>query len=309
MDEGVRCTLCGSSETIPRFETFDRLLDLPGAWRYAACRACGAVFLHPQPAWSHRAAHYAPAYRGYDRLASQPARLQRGSMAYGLRKRLRIVERHVQGGRLLDAGCAGGDFVAVAQATGRWQAMGLERVAALAAAARRDHGAAIVEGDLSAAGLAQDTFDALTLWTALEHMDDPSRALREAARLLRPGGVLVIRTIAPHGWGQKLFGACWAGFDAPRVLFLFPPATLAALLNETGFTVLEVSSTFHEFHPYVWSWRNGCAARLPAGSARRMLTALAASWPVRLLTAPYFLLQTALGGNGYYTVVAAKGKT
>ena len=44
----------------------------------------------------------------------------------------------------------------------------------------------------------RDAFDLVTIHQVLHYLDDPATAIREAARLLRPGGRLVIVDFAPH---------------------------------------------------------------------------------------------------------------
>ena len=185
MAERIPCPLCGGHESDVQLSTHDRLLDLPGQYDYVRCRACGLTYVHPQPAWPERKVHYALAYRGYHRLESEPSELQRLSMAYGLHKRCRIVAKYVHGGRLLDVGCGGGDFVGWVRAHRGWEAYGLERVAQMARAARKRYGPRIVLGDSLQLGFASAFFDVVTLWTVLEHVTDPAQCLRECARVLR----------------------------------------------------------------------------------------------------------------------------
>lgn len=58
-------------------------------------------------------------------------------------------------------------------------------------------------------------FDAATLQMVLHYAEDPAAALAEAARLLRPGGLLLVIDLAPHGRGELLAGMAhlWPGFD------------------------------------------------------------------------------------------------
>jgi ubiquinone/menaquinone biosynthesis C-methylase UbiE/DNA-binding HxlR family transcriptional regulator len=53
-------------------------------------------------------------------------------------------------------------------------------------------------GDLFAPPVERDAFDLVTMHQVLHYLDDPARAIREAARLLRPSGRLVIVDFAPH---------------------------------------------------------------------------------------------------------------
>jgi demethylmenaquinone methyltransferase/2-methoxy-6-polyprenyl-1,4-benzoquinol methylase/ArsR family transcriptional regulator len=54
------------------------------------------------------------------------------------------------------------------------------------------------QGDIYALPVARDAADLVVLHQVLHYLDDPSRALREAARILRPGGKLVVVDFAPH---------------------------------------------------------------------------------------------------------------
>ena len=53
-------------------------------------------------------------------------------------------------------------------------------------------------GDLYAPPVERDAFDLVTMHQVLHYLEDPQLAIREAARLLRPSGRLVIVDFAPH---------------------------------------------------------------------------------------------------------------
>jgi len=54
------------------------------------------------------------------------------------------------------------------------------------------------QGDLYDLPLANDSFDVVILHQVLHVLDDGARAIREAARVLRPGGRLLVIDFAPH---------------------------------------------------------------------------------------------------------------
>ncbi len=54
------------------------------------------------------------------------------------------------------------------------------------------------QGDVYALPVERDSYDLVLVHQVLHYLDDPQRALREAARALRPGGRLVVVDFAPH---------------------------------------------------------------------------------------------------------------
>jgi ubiquinone/menaquinone biosynthesis C-methylase UbiE/Fe2+ or Zn2+ uptake regulation protein len=58
--------------------------------------------------------------------------------------------------------------------------------------------AQVRQGDLFAPPVERDSFDLITMHQVLHYLDEPGAAIREAARLLRPSGRLVIVDFAPH---------------------------------------------------------------------------------------------------------------
>jgi ubiquinone/menaquinone biosynthesis C-methylase UbiE len=54
------------------------------------------------------------------------------------------------------------------------------------------------QGDIYAAPIEPDSYDLVIMHQVLHYLDDPLRAIREAARALRPGGRLLIVDFAPH---------------------------------------------------------------------------------------------------------------
>jgi len=74
-------------------------------------------------------------------------------------------------------------------------------------------------------------FDAATLQMVLHYAEDPAAALAEAARLLRPDGLLVVIDLAPHGRQEVLSGLAhrWPGFDDAAMAGWFGAAGCAPL--------------------------------------------------------------------------------
>ena len=59
-------------------------------------------------------------------------------------------------------------------------------------------GADLRQGDVYSPPLERRSFDLVVIHQVLHFLDDPARAIREAARLLAPGGRMLIVDFAPH---------------------------------------------------------------------------------------------------------------
>ncbi len=99
----------------------------------------------------------------------------------------------------------------------------LDRSPAMLAAARtRLEGVTNVtfrEGELEALPLDDDTVDLAILSLVLHHVPEPARALAEVARVLRPGGRLVLVDMREHDRVEfaEEMGHQWPGFDPGRL--------------------------------------------------------------------------------------------
>jgi ArsR family transcriptional regulator len=116
-----------------------------------------------------------------------------------------------------DLGCGTGQVsAALAPFVGRVIAVDAS-AAMLQAAKKRLHDFDNVDlrrGELEALPIDDDRLDATTLMLVLHHVPEPERALAEVARVLKPGGRLVVVDMLPHdreSYRQQM-GHVWLGF-------------------------------------------------------------------------------------------------
>jgi SAM-dependent methyltransferase len=106
-----------------------------------------------------------------------------------------------------------------------------------------------------------ERFGAIVFWHSLEHLPAPSRALRRAAELLLPGGVMVIAVPNAGSLQAKVFGDDWLALDLPRHLVHLPADALLGRLTELGLQVERVSHV--RGGQVVIGWLHGMVAKLP----------------------------------------------
>lgn len=192
------------------------------------CGECELGRTHPVPA--DLSPYYGDAYYGGRHGATD---------AWCTRRRLRWIERMAADGvprRLLDVGCGEGSLLRAAARSG-WQVAGVEREPAPAFAVGLEMHARladVTEGE---------AFGCVTFWHSLEHLPDPVGEVSRAARLLAPGGVLLIAVPDAGGLQSGLFQHNWLHLDVPRHLTHFTSRSLERMVMAAG---LRVERRWHQ---------------------------------------------------------------
>jgi SAM-dependent methyltransferase len=163
----------------------------------------------------------------------------------------------------------------------------------------------VITGTLEDACLPAASIDTALLAHTAEHLPSPSRTFAELRRVVKPGGAVVLWLPNADSWAARLLGDWWIGYDAPRHLYDFTPATLARMLRQSGFALQSIR---HEWIGLEWSW----ALRLRLRQRRpesRLNGILAALHPVltAALTPPAALAVLAHRG-GRIRVVARRSE-
>ena len=251
------CHICG---TIAR-EVFSK-----NGYNIHTCPSCSLRFVHPIP--EDTSSVYQKGYFvdksgehnfGYTDYDSDKEPMRDVFVSY-----LRRIEDMVKGQNVFDVGAATGYFLDVARDHG-WQTSGIE-ISDYAGTVAKEKGHDVVVGsfdDVDVAGM----YDVVTMWDVIEHVKDPRAVIEKVASILKKGGVLAINTPNVSSMYARLMRKAWHMYIPPEHLFYFSPKTIRKLLEESGFSVLEIKTIgkkfslayifgilYHWQHLSVWKW-------------------------------------------------------
>jgi 2-polyprenyl-3-methyl-5-hydroxy-6-metoxy-1,4-benzoquinol methylase len=231
----VACPACGTADGRQR-------------WRkdqvdFLECPSCRTVYVSPRPSPAVLDEHYRTSenYKYWTEVifpASEDAR--RAKIFAPRAERVVEIARRVgaEGGVLVDVGAGFGTFCEEVARLGAF-----ERVIALEpephlAAACRSKGLEVVEAPVESASLPVERVDVVTNFEVIEHLFDPASFVEQCARLLSPGGLLVLTCPNGQGFDVEVLGE-QSGTVAAEHLNYFNPDSLGGLLERCGFEVVE----------------------------------------------------------------------
>jgi len=231
------CPLCGAMER--------NLLFLRDQWGIVECAACGMVFIGSALAYDVQARDHDWADEHAKEFARrkerQPVMLYLSRVLRPLRpdtngRMLSQTLRCSRGGKLVDFGCGDGGFLALAAK--HFEVTGIElSPRGVELTRQRVPGGKILEGPVTEVAereLPANAFDVVTQFGYIEHEWYPLAGMRAAQRVLKPGGVTVMKTPNYASWNRHIRGVDWCGYHIPGHCNYFTPRTLRMLLRKAG---------------------------------------------------------------------------
>lgn len=222
--ERVVCPLCGESACLP--------LHKEEGWQMVRCSTCRFIYLNPRPTEEALARFY----QSYLPEAGPSVEDWKEMMAPVFKRAADLIERYQKGGRLLDVGAGFGFFLAEMKGRG-WDVSGVEISRRAIEYAKGVLGIELQMGPLEEIGFREDQFDVVSGFYVIEHLPRPMVFLREVHRILKPGGLLLLRY--PHTTPIKgllhLFGIKNRLYDLPAHLSDFSPEMVQRCLEAAGF--------------------------------------------------------------------------
>jgi len=233
-----RCTICGGKDLALVFPVVDHFLSKEH-FNIAQCRTCGLWATHPVPPPDQLSKYYeSPEYLSHaDRPRGVLSRIYGAVRNRAIRGKHRLMSRHVPKGRVLDMGCGTGEFLAYLNSRG-YQVEGVEPSLRAREQAIASHGLRVLPALEHLPH--QEHYQAITLWHVLEHMPNLRDTMKRLYALLADRGVLIIAVPDRESWDAQHYGPLWAAWDVPRHVHHFRRKDVARLLEEHGFSLLEV---------------------------------------------------------------------
>lgn len=158
------------------------------------------------------------------------------------------------GGRVLNAGCGEGLYAPLIEQYGGVRAIvNMDLHTPRIARSRADRRHRDSQGSLDALPFADRAFDAVVCTEVLEHVPADRDAVAELARVLKPGGTLLVSVPTPP-----------APFDPAHVREGYTLPELTALLSSAGFEPMGSGFCLHGVMRATyraWQWQHGVARR------------------------------------------------
>ena len=200
------------------------------------CLACGFIYQNPRPSEEERL----NSYQQYLPQGAEEIEAWGRMMAPVFRKGADLIERYIPRGRLLDVGTGYGFFPALMQLRG-WNVTGLEVSPTGVHYGRKRWGLRMLPQPWERASLQEKEFDVVTAFYVIEHLPDPLAFLREVHRIVKPGGMILLRY--PHTTPIKDILSCMRIknhlYHLPFHLCDFSPMSMHRVLGKTGFTKIK----------------------------------------------------------------------
>ena len=234
MNDMKTCPWCGN----PTEKSYIRLKDYflsQEDFEVFECEHCHLLFTDPRPTPDKIGAYYQSDeyYSHQQNNQGLIPRIYEFVKSFNVKRKVNLALTHLPQGKLLDIGCGVGDFLLQVKHNG-WTVAGIEPSDDAKNIAQQRLGFRPMDPSESA-NLEDGSFDVITLWHVLEHIDDLKSQISELSRLLKPGGRLVIALPNFQSFDSQYYKDKWAAWDVPRHLNHFSQDTLRSILVDSGF--------------------------------------------------------------------------
>ncbi|SDT17005.1 class I SAM-dependent methyltransferase [Actinoplanes derwentensis] len=227
------CPWCEGRQLTVRVHTRDRVQGKPGRFTLVECDGCGHVFQNPRLSLDGLAFYYRDVY---DRLGEDSTEHAFGLSVASYVGRADLVSRHTAPANWLDVGTGHGHFCTYARQVFPDTVFdGLDISDSIDDAQRRGWVTTGYRGLFpDFAEKLADSYDVVSMHHYLEHTRDPRAELDAAAKVVKPGGYLLVEVPNPATRLARLLRGYWVPYFQPEHLNLVPVRNLTAALHQRG---------------------------------------------------------------------------
>jgi 2-polyprenyl-3-methyl-5-hydroxy-6-metoxy-1,4-benzoquinol methylase len=237
----MKCPVCSADVWKNFILTKDFFLTME-TFNLAECKSCGLIITENAPGKSEIGKYYkSENYISHSDTHQQSlfSYLYKAARNIMLKKKFNIIHRHKPfSGRLLDLGCGTGYFIHYMSAK-KWDCVGVEQDKDAKEFAIKNFNLSVLSPDNFINNNENETFDVITLWHVLEHLDDLHDYINKINQNLKKDGILIVALPNPESFDADYFKEYWAAWDVPRHLWHFKKNTLVQLLKSYDFDLSE----------------------------------------------------------------------
>lgn len=233
------CPWCGTPFNHEYLKVKDYFLSQE-SFAVFECDHCHLLFTAPRPASEALGAYYKSDqyYSHQENKHGFIPKLYETVKSFNLRHKVHLATSDLKQGSVLDIGCGVGDFLLYMKKEG-WQVVGMEPDSDAQTVAEKRLGfRPLSPSDYPT--LAHASFDLITMWHVLEHVEDLHFQLDELYRLLKPGGRLLLALPNYQSFDAHYYQAFWAAWDVPRHLNHFSSDTIRAIVSSKSFKPIDI---------------------------------------------------------------------
>ncbi len=235
-DRRFNCPVC-EKECLLAANLHDDRYGFPGDFQLYRCSSCGHKFLEAEFSESDLKKLYSEYYpRSSRTLDSYAVPEEKAGFKLWLQGDMCSPFRWVpKGVKVLDIGCGFGESLGYFEKRG-CEAYGVEADENIRRVADR-FGFKVHVGLFNPDMYQENFFDYVTMAQVIEHVVDPLVNLKGAAKVLKPGGTLILSTPNSNGWGARFFGRKWINWHAPYHLQHFSIKSMRIAAEKAGLKV------------------------------------------------------------------------
>ena len=225
------CPICDGKSFSPYLECLDYSVSKE-SFQLVSCDSCSFVFTNPRPESKNLGKYYVSENyishtnkkTGLFNILYQTVR------RLSIKSKIKLIKSYVHIGSILDLGCGTGEFLFGCKKIG-WQTTGIEP-SEIARNQAIKNLKLDVKKETELTKFKNDSFDIITLWHVLEHIENLEDIIKNLYRILKPNGTIFIAVPNLNSYDANYYKSFWAAYDVPIHLWHFSKKTISLIFKK-----------------------------------------------------------------------------